>query len=119
MIESKPLSMPMSSNCKLDKNEEGEKVDQKFYRDMIGSLLYLTASRPDIMFSVYMCARFQSDPRESHLLAIKRTFGYLSGTQSLRLWYSKQSLLNLNAYSDADFAGYKLDRKSTLPLSRR
>ena len=75
----------MSNTCKLSKDEEGKRVDQKLYRGMIGSLLYLMASRSDIMFSVCMCARFQSDPRESYLIAIKRIFRYLVGTQSIGL----------------------------------
>ena len=68
----------MSNICKLDRDKEGKKVDQKLYRAMIGSLLYLTASRPDITFSICMCAKYQSDPRESHLLATKKNFRYLS-----------------------------------------
>ena len=80
---------------------------------MIGSLLYLTASRLDITFSVCMCARYQSDPRESHLLSTKKIFRYLSRTQNVGLWYSKKFSLELIAYSDSDFAGCKLDRKST------
>ena len=80
---------------------------------MIGSLLYLTASRPDIIFSIYMCARYQLDPRESHLLATKRIFRYLSETQNVGLQYSKNSSLELIAYSDSDFAGCKLDKKCT------
>ncbi|PKA55642.1 Retrovirus-related Pol polyprotein from transposon TNT 1-94 [Apostasia shenzhenica] len=80
---------------------------------MIGSLLYLTASRPDIVFSVCMCARFQSSPKESHLIVVKRIFRYLVGTHSLGLWYPKESTSNLILYSDADFAGCKVDRKST------
>ncbi|PKA49894.1 Retrovirus-related Pol polyprotein from transposon TNT 1-94 [Apostasia shenzhenica] len=80
---------------------------------MIGSLLYLTASRPDIVFSVCMCARFQSSPKESHLTAVKRIFRYLVGTHSLGLWYPKESTSNLIGYSDANFAGCKVDRKST------
>ena len=80
---------------------------------MIGSLLYLTTSRPDIMFSVCMCARFQADPKESHLVAVKMIFRYLNGTKELGLWYPKQKDFTLIGYSDADFAGYKVDRKST------
>jgi hypothetical protein len=82
-------------------------------RGMIGSLLYLTASRPDIMFCVCLCARFQSCPKESHLVAVKRIFRYLLGTIDLGLWYPKFTLLDLVRYSDADFAGCKIDRKST------
>ena len=80
---------------------------------MIGSLLYLKASSSDIMFSICMYARFQSDPRESHLLATKRIFRYLNGTQNVGLWYSKNFSLELIVYSDSDFVGCKLDRKST------
>ena len=80
---------------------------------MIGSLLYLTASRPDIMFSVCMCARFQSCPKESHLLSVKRIFRYIVGTQNLGLFYPKSVEFNLRGYSDADYAGCKIDRKST------
>ncbi|XP_073016049.1 uncharacterized protein [Primulina eburnea] len=83
------------------------------FRSMIGSLLYATASRPDIMFSVCLCARFQSCPKESHLFALKRIFKYLSNTPNLGLWYSKNSFFDLKAYCDADFGGYKVDRKST------
>ena len=80
---------------------------------MIGSLLYLTASRPDIMYSTYLCARYQADPKESHLTPVKRIFRYLKGTPNLGLWYPKDSGFDLIAYSDSDFAGCKLDRKST------
>ena len=80
---------------------------------MIGSLLYLSASRPNIMFSVCMCARFQSNPKFSHLSAIKRIIRYLLGIVNLGLWYPKNSVCNLVGYSDSDFAGSKIDRKST------
>ncbi len=113
MEGNKSISTPMSSSCKLDKDESGKSVDQKMYRSMIGSLLYLTASRPDIMFSVCMCARYQSNPKESHLIAVKRIFKYLIGTKNIGLWYSKESSINLIGYTDSDFAGCKLDRKST------
>ena len=85
MENSKVIGTPMSPSCKLDKDEEGKSVDLKFYRDMIGSLLYVTASRSDIMFSIYLCARFQSNLKESHLNAVKRIFRYLNGTQTLGL----------------------------------
>ena len=103
----------MSHTCKLEKDEEGKRVDQKIYREMIGSLLYLTANRPNIMCSLCMCARFQSNPRESYLLATKRIFRYLVGTQDIGLWYSKDYSLELTAYSDSDYGGCKLDRRST------
>ena len=78
---------------------------------MIGSLLYLTSSRPDIQFCVYLCARFQVSPRESHLTAVKRTFRYLAGTQDIGLWYPANCSLKLVAYTDADYAGSRLDKK--------
>ena len=83
------------------------------YRGMIGSLLYLTASRPDIMYSTCLCARYQSDPKESHLIAVKQIFRYLKGTPNLGLWYPRDSGFELIGYSDSDFTGCKLDRKST------
>jgi hypothetical protein len=88
-------------------------VDQKAYRSMIGSLLYLYASRPYIMLSVCMCARFQSDPRECHLVAIKRVLKYLVATPCLGIWYPKGSTFDLIRYSDSDYVGCKVDRKST------
>ncbi|KAH9779609.1 hypothetical protein KPL71_007757 [Citrus sinensis] len=106
-------STPMSTTIKLNKDEKGKEVDIKTYRGMIGSLLYLTASRPDIMFSVCLCARFQSCPKESHMLAVKRIFRYLIGTINLGLWYPRGTHIDLTYYSDADFTGYKVDRKST------
>ena len=87
----------MSNTCKLDNNEGGKHIDQRLYRRMIRSLLYLIASRPDILFSICICARFQSDPRENHYLATKRIFKYLKGTQELGLWYSKSFLFELIA----------------------
>jgi len=79
------MSTPMSPTCRLDKDEDGSNIDQKLYRGMIGSLLYLTASRPDILFSVCICARFQSNPKESHMLAIKGIIRYMKGTSNLGL----------------------------------
>ncbi|EOY32276.1 Cysteine-rich RLK (RECEPTOR-like protein kinase) 8 [Theobroma cacao] len=107
------IGTPMSPSTKLDKDDKGKDMDQKLYRGMIGSLLYLTANRPDILFSVCLCARFQSCPKESHLIAVKRIFRYLLDTQSLGLWYPKGSSFNLVGYSDADFAGTKTNQKST------
>jgi hypothetical protein len=113
MDDSKPLSTPMSTTTALDTDEDGELVDQKEYRSMIGFLLYLTATRPDIQFSVCLCARFQASPRTSHRQAIKRIFRYLRYTPELGLWYSASSSLSLLGFSDADFAGCRVDRKST------
>ena len=103
----------MSTTTRLNKDENGKSVDEKQFRGMIGSLLYLTASRPDIIFATCLCARFQSSPRESHLNAIKRILKYLSGSLHLGLWYRKSSSFDLISYSDANFVGSLLDRKNT------
>jgi len=100
-------------NYNLDKDENGKSVDQKLYRSMIGSLLYLTASRPDIMMSVCLCARFQADPKESHIRAVKRILRYLNQTKDFGLFYPKECPFELVSYSDADFGGSRTDRKST------
>ena len=113
MDECKPIKTPMPSNGHLDLDEGGKTVDQTLYRSMIGSLLYLTASRPDIMFSVCMCARFQASPKETHLIAVKRILRYLKHTPSIGLWYPKGAIFELIGYSDSDYAGCKVDRKST------
>jgi hypothetical protein len=113
MADSKPIKTPMALNGHLDLNEEGKSVDQKVFRSMIGSLLYLCAYRPHIMLSVCMYARFQDNPKECHLMAVKRIFRYLVHTSNLGLWYLKGSTFNLLGYSDSDYAGCKVDRKST------
>ena len=113
MKNAKHMETPMSTTCYLDKDKTGQLIDIKKYRGMIGSLLYLSASRPDIMFSVYMCARYQANPKKSHLSAIKRIIRYLLCTINLGLWYPKNSSYNLIGYSDSDFVGCKTDRKST------
>src|ERR1044072_3847198 len=104
---------PMHPTCILEKEEVSGKVCQKLYRGMIGSLLYLTASRPDILYSVHLCARFQSHPRESHLTAVKRILRYLKRTTNLGLMYKKTSEYKLSGFFDADFAGDRIERKST------
>ncbi|KAJ9544926.1 hypothetical protein OSB04_024633 [Centaurea solstitialis] len=110
---SNSAATPMPRNFQLTADSSGKPVDQKTYRAIIGSLLYLTASRPDIVFSTDVCARFQCDPRDSHLSAVKRILRYLKGTPDLRLWYPKDSGFELIAYTDSDHAGCKLNRKST------
>ncbi|XP_016451960.2 secreted RxLR effector protein 161-like [Nicotiana tabacum] len=87
------------------------------YRGIIGSLLYLTASRPDIVFSVGLCARFQSNSKESHLKATKRILRYLKGTQNLVLDYPSGENFNLIGYADADYAGYLVDRRNTFGIA--
>jgi hypothetical protein len=114
MDDCKPIKTPMPTNGHLDLDEGGKSVDQKLYRSMIDSLLYLTASRPDIMFSVCMCARFQANPKESHLSALKRILRYLKYTPSIGLCYPHGACFELLSYSDSDFVGCRVDRKSTL-----
>eukprot|EP00253_Pinus_taeda_P005578 PITA_05578 len=99
--------------CSLSANDESVAVRQPTYRSMIGSLLYLTSTRPDIMHAVGMVGRFQANPKETHLQAVKRIFKYLQGTQNYGLWYPRDADLTLHAYTDADWAGSVGDKKST------
>ncbi|GJT78245.1 putative ribonuclease H-like domain-containing protein [Tanacetum coccineum] len=104
---------PMDKENPWGKDGPGKDVDLHLYRSMIGSLMYLTASRPDIMFAVCVCARHQVTPKECHLHAVKRIFRYLKGQPLLGLWYPKESPFDLVAYSDSDYDGDNQDRKST------
>ncbi|XP_019197264.1 PREDICTED: uncharacterized protein LOC109191137 [Ipomoea nil] len=104
---------PISTSTKLSKDNAGQLVDFTVYRSLIGSLLYLTASPPHIIYSVGMCARYQSAPKESHLIAAKRILKYVKGTEQYGLWYSKENNVCLVAYCDVDWAGNVDDRKST------
>nr|GEU41518.1 hypothetical protein [Tanacetum cinerariifolium] len=108
---SKPIKTLMASKTKLTRDEDGEPIDDTKYHGMIGSLLYLMASRPDIMFSVCLYARFQDAP--SHLEAVKRIFRYIKGTSHLGLWYHKGTRVETIVYSDSDHEGDYVDRKST------
>jgi hypothetical protein len=105
MKDAKPAKTPMGTDGHVDLNKGGKFVDQKAYRSMIGSLLYLCVSRPDIMLSVCMCARYQFDPRECHLVVVKQILRYLV--------YSNGFIFDLIGYSDSNYAGCKVDRKST------
>ncbi|GKA97129.1 uncharacterized mitochondrial protein-like protein [Tanacetum coccineum] len=109
----KTASIPMETQNPLLKDKDGEEVDVHMYRSIIGSLMYLTSSRPDIMFAVCACARYQVNPKVSHLHVVKRIFRYLKGQPKLGLWYPKDSPFDLVAYTDSDYAGASLDRKST------
>nr|GEW82718.1 putative ribonuclease H-like domain-containing protein [Tanacetum cinerariifolium] len=113
LSEGKSASTPIDEEKPLLKDSDGEDVDVHTYRSMIGSLMYLTSSRPDIMFVVCACAQFQVTPQVSHLNAVKRIFRYLKGKPYLGLWYLNDSPFDLVAYSDSDYAGASLDRKST------
>ncbi|GJS32124.1 putative ribonuclease H-like domain-containing protein [Tanacetum coccineum] len=108
----KTTSTPLETNKALTKDEETEYVDVHLYRSMIRSLMYLTASRLDIMFVVCACARFQVTPKTSHLHAVKRIFRYLKGQPKLDLWHARDSPFDLEAFSDSDYAKASLDRKS-------
>nr|GEZ17289.1 putative ribonuclease H-like domain-containing protein [Tanacetum cinerariifolium] len=112
LSEGKSASTPIDADKPLLKDSDGEEVDVHTYRSMIGSLMYLTSSRPDIMVAVYACARFQVTPKLSHLNAVKRIFRYLKGKPCLGLWHPKDSPFDLVAYSDSDYASASLDRKS-------
>ncbi|GJT14487.1 putative ribonuclease H-like domain-containing protein [Tanacetum coccineum] len=109
----KTTSTPMETHKPLSKDANGTDVDVHWYRSMIGSLMYLTSSRPDIMFAVCACSRFQVQPKASYMHAVRRIFRYLKGQPTLGLWYPKDSPLELISYSDSDYACASLDRKST------
>jgi hypothetical protein len=113
MEDSSHVSTPMVVGCNLSKDYISPNVDQRTYRSMIGSLLYITASRPDIMQAVGMVGRYQSSPKQSHLVAITRIFKYLKGTMTYGLWYPRNQNFQLTTYSDADWANCVDERKST------
>ena len=113
MTNAKPMKTPMATDVVLNEDTNGIPFDPSTYLSMIGSLLYLCASRPDIMLSVHICARFQDSPRESHHTAVKHILRYLVHTPKLGLWYPKDAKFDLIGYSDADWAGDKVGRKST------
>ncbi|GJT62899.1 putative ribonuclease H-like domain-containing protein [Tanacetum coccineum] len=113
LVNVKAAITPMETKVPLTKDEEAIDVDVHLYRSMIGSLMYLTASRPDIMYAVCVCSRFQVTPKTSHLNAVKRIFKYLKGKPNLGLWYPRESPFDLDAFSDSDYGGSNLDRKST------
>jgi hypothetical protein len=104
---------PMSTNVKISSDLVGKSVDPSLYGSMIGNLLYLTASRPDIAFSVGVCACFQANPKESHLTVVKRIISYVNDTLSYGIWYYRETNLVVAGYTDVDWAGNADDRKST------
>nr|GEZ79697.1 retrovirus-related Pol polyprotein from transposon TNT 1-94 [Tanacetum cinerariifolium] len=108
-----PLDTPMLEKSKLDVDKERKAVDSSHYRGMIGTLLYLTASRPDLQFAICMCARYQARPTEKNLHAVKRNFRYLRGTVNRGLWYPKDSFIALTAFADADHSSGQDTRRST------
>ena len=113
MEKAETMKTPMISSLKLDKDEKGKFIESSMYKGMIGSLLYLTANRPDIMYSECLCARYQSCPKESHLSALKRILKYLKGTMDIGLWYPKSDNFELIGFSYVNFVGCKVERKNT------
>ena len=112
MEDSKPICTPMVIGCSLNSNDESPTINQPAYKSMIGSLLYLTSTRPDIMHAIGIVEKFQANPKESHIQAIKRIFKYLEGTQDFGLWYPKDTHLTLHAYTNVDWSGNVDDKKS-------
>nr|GEZ96865.1 retrovirus-related Pol polyprotein from transposon TNT 1-94 [Tanacetum cinerariifolium] len=108
-----PVDTPMVEKSKLNEDKEGKAIDPSHYHGMIGTLLYLKASRPDLQFAICMCARYQARPTEKHVHAVKRIFRYLRGTVNRGLWYPKDSSVALTAFADADHAGCQDTRRST------
>ncbi|GJW49417.1 retrovirus-related pol polyprotein from transposon TNT 1-94 [Tanacetum coccineum] len=113
LLSTDSVDTPMVEKNKLDEDLQGTPVDATLYRGMIGSLMYLTSSRPDLIYAVCLCARYQAKPTEKHLQAVKRIFRYLKGTINMGLWYSKDTDMSLTAYADADHAGCQDTRRST------
>ncbi|GKB57516.1 hypothetical protein Tco_0913702 [Tanacetum coccineum] len=107
------VDTPMIETKKLDEDLQGKPADATLYRGMIRSLMYLTASRPDLNYDVCLCARYQAKPTENHLQAEKRIFRYLNGTINMGLWYSKDTDMSLTAYANADHVGCQDTRRST------
>ena len=107
--DSKPVSTPMVTGHKLSNNDDSAKVNQTLYRSMIGKLQYVLHSRPDIALSVGIVAKFSTNPRENHLMVVKRIMRYLKGIEEFGLYYKKNEKFELRAYTDVDWA----DRKST------
>ncbi|GKE91572.1 retrovirus-related pol polyprotein from transposon TNT 1-94, partial [Tanacetum coccineum] len=108
-----PVDTPMVEKSKLDEDTQGKAVDPTHYHGMVGTLMYLTASRPNLTFVVCMYARYQAKPTEKHLHAVKRIFKYLRGIVNRGLWYPKDSSIALTAYADVDHAGCQDTRRST------
>nr|GEZ58398.1 uncharacterized mitochondrial protein AtMg00810-like [Tanacetum cinerariifolium] len=107
------MDTPMVEKSKLDEDKEGKAINSSHYRGMIGTLLYLTASIPDLQFAICMCAQYQARPTEKHVHTVKRIFRYLRGTVNRGLWYPKDSSIALTAFADADHTGCQDTRRST------
>jgi hypothetical protein len=105
MKDCKPVITPMQTSCNLRKDDDSNSIDQRQYRSMIYSLLYVTSFIPYVMQAVGQVAQFQAAPKESHVLVVKRIFKYLKGTKEFGLWYPKENDLSLISYTDVDWAG--------------
>ena len=114
MEDCKPISIAMITSCKLSKEDESKEENKTLYRSMIGSLLYVIASRPDIMQAVGLVARFQVAPKETHVQEIEGIFRYLKGTLDFGLCYLTSKDFSLTTYTDIDWAGSVDDRKNTI-----
>ena len=113
MEDCKPILTPMVTGCKLSIDDSSKDVDQRLYRSMIGSLLYVIVSPPDVMQEVGQVARFQAAPKDSHIIVVKRILWYRKGTEEYGLWYPKGNNLIIQAFTDADWEGSIDDCKST------
>jgi uncharacterized membrane protein YciS (DUF1049 family) len=111
MEDSKPMSTPMVTRCKLRKDDDSPDVDHSSYRPMIGSLLYITTSHPDIMHAVGQVGRYQATPKQSHLLVVRIIFKYLKGTMDYGLWYHRNHNFQLSIYLDVDWVNCVDERK--------
>ncbi|GKB38779.1 retrovirus-related pol polyprotein from transposon TNT 1-94 [Tanacetum coccineum] len=116
LLTTDSVNTPMVEKNKLDEDLQGKQVDATLYRGMIGSLMYLTSSRPDLIYAICLCAQYQAKPTEKHLQVVKRIFRYLKGTINMGLWYSKDTDMSLIAYADADHAGYYSFQFNKIPL---
>ncbi|XP_076939427.1 secreted RxLR effector protein 161-like [Bidens hawaiensis] len=112
--DSKSAETSMAERPLISSDPEGNPIDQTYYQSMIGSMMYLTASRPDIMFAVCQCACFQANPKFSRLIAVNHIFRYPKGQPKLGFWYPKNSDFDLYAFADSSYGGYDIDKKSTL-----
>nr|GEZ92230.1 hypothetical protein [Tanacetum cinerariifolium]GEZ92242.1 hypothetical protein [Tanacetum cinerariifolium] len=108
-----PVDTPLVEKSKLNEDLQGKAVDLTRYHGIIGSLMFLTTSRPDLQFAICMCVRYQAKPTKKHLHAVKRIFQYLRGTINMGLWYSSDSCIALTSFTDADHASFQDTRRST------
>lgn len=114
MENSNAVCNPMVPGSKVDMDKDGEQIDETFYKKIIGSLMYITKTRPDLQFAVSLLSRYMSRPTKLHLQAAKRVLRYLKGTMDFGIWYKRELIGELLVYTDSDFAGDVDSRKSTI-----